>query len=366
MASANRAALIGKAHKVLKKHYKPVDYIERPLLEQLLFACCLENATYDAAEAAFQKLASGFFDWNEVRVSTVEELAESLPMLSEPRTAAANVKRILYAVFESTYSFEIEAFKKLNLGVAQQKLEKLTGVTPFALAVVTQASLGGHAIPLDRGTLNALRVLGIATDEDVSKHQVPGMERAIPKNKGVEFGSLLHQLGAEMTANPYSTNFHKILLEIAPEAKDRLPKRMPKPVAAAKPEADAAAAKSPTDTADTKALAKGDSAATKAGKKGLEKTAPTHKVADSKAHDPKPNEKPAAKSTAKAADKLHDGKPHDSKAHDKAAEKKAAPAEKKPAAKKPEAAPSKAERPRSTAKESPKKKAGEAAKRKPR
>ena len=53
----NRAALLTKAHKVLKKHYKPVTpAAERPLMEQLLFALCLENATYEAAEQAYAAL----------------------------------------------------------------------------------------------------------------------------------------------------------------------------------------------------------------------------------------------------------------------------------------------------------------------
>ena len=33
---------------------------------------------------------------------------------------------------------------------------------------------------------------------------MPGLERAIAKSKGVEFGSLLHQFGADFSANPYS------------------------------------------------------------------------------------------------------------------------------------------------------------------
>jgi endonuclease-3 len=235
MAKPDRGALIGKTHKILKKHYKPVEYVERPLLENLLFAACLENSRYEAAEAAFKALTDGFFDWNEVRVSTVEELGEAMPMLAEPQAAAGNVKRTLYSIFESTYSFDIESMKKMNLGAAIQKLEKHEGVTPFAIGFVTQASLGGHSIPLDRGAFEVLKIVGIASDADVSKGVVPGLERAIPKSKGVEFGSLLHQLGADLIASPFSTNVHKILLEIAPDAKDRLPKRQakapPKPVA---------------------------------------------------------------------------------------------------------------------------------------
>ena len=54
MASVSRTAQFAKVSKVLKKHYKPVlPDVQRPVLEHLLFSCCLENAHYQAAEEAF-------------------------------------------------------------------------------------------------------------------------------------------------------------------------------------------------------------------------------------------------------------------------------------------------------------------------
>src|SRR5688572_940742 len=162
MATPNRSALLGKTHKVLKKHYKPVSPdAHRPVLEQVLFALCLENAHYPQAQAAFAALAGGFFDWNEVRVSSVKELSEVMQGLPDPTAAASGVRKALQGVFESTYSFDLEGLKKLPLGQAQQKLQKLAGIDAFAVACVTQGSLGGHAIPLDRGALEALVILGI-------------------------------------------------------------------------------------------------------------------------------------------------------------------------------------------------------------
>src|SRR5437868_6852323 len=123
MAGPNRAALISKIYKLLKQHYKPVSVNgDRPLLEQMLFACCLENAPYDKAEKTYQHLSSSFFDWNEVRVSTVKELAESMRDLPDPSSAASNLKRILQNVFEATYSFDLEPVKKQNIGVGIKRL----------------------------------------------------------------------------------------------------------------------------------------------------------------------------------------------------------------------------------------------------
>lgn len=226
MAASNRSALITKTHKALKKEFKPASYDQkRPLLEQLIYAGCLEDATAEAAEDAYLALEREFFDWNEVRVSTVTELAESIKMLPDPAAAANRVKRTLQSVFESVYEFELESLKKKNIGEATKKLEKLDGVSPFAVAFVTQNALGGHAIPVNKGSLDALYVIGVIDEKEHAAGHVPGLERAIPKSKGVEFGSLLHQLGVEYARSPFSPNTRKMLTGIEPSAKDRLPKR---------------------------------------------------------------------------------------------------------------------------------------------
>lgn len=226
MANPNRTSLLNKTHRVLKQQYKPVAIPDdRPLLEHTLFACCLENAPYETANRIYEHLSKSFFDWNEVRVSTLTELSEAMHSLPDPLSAASNLKRVLQGVFESTYSFELETLKKQNISQAIKHLEKLGGTTPFILAYITQASLAGHAIPLDRGALDVLYVLGIIGENEAKTGKVSGLERVIPKNKGVEFGSLLHQLAADYVANPFSPTVRKLLLSINPDAKDRFAKR---------------------------------------------------------------------------------------------------------------------------------------------
>lgn len=226
MTSSSRTAQFTRLHRILKRAYSPVaPDPNRSVLEHLLFAACLENAHYPAAEEAFASLVHNFFDWNEVRVSSVRELSEAMANLPDPVAAAHRVKRILQNLFEATYSFDLEELRKQNLGPAVERLEKLEGTTRFTIAYVVQSALGGHSIPVDAGTLGALRTVNLITDDDAAAGVVPGLERAIPKNVGIEFGSLLHQLGADYVASPYSPSLHALLLEIEPKAKDQLPSR---------------------------------------------------------------------------------------------------------------------------------------------
>ncbi len=229
MTAPSRTAQFAKVHKVLKKHYKPAPAnAGRTVIEHLIFACSLEDAPHEAAEEAFAALVHTFFDWNEVRVTSISELSEVMACLPDPRAAANRVKRVLQSVFEAAFSFDLEECRKKNIGTTADWLKKLDGTTPFTVAYVVQRALGGHAIPVDSGALAALRVLELIDDNDFEAGTVPGLERAVSKSKGVEFGALLHELGADYAANPYSSAVREVLLTINPECKDRLPKRRAK------------------------------------------------------------------------------------------------------------------------------------------
>lgn len=304
MAATNRAGLITASHKVVKKHYTPAELDSRPLLEQLAFAALLENSPRAAAEQCFHVLANDYFDWNEVRVTSLVELSEVCAKLPQPQESANKLKSILQNVFETLYTFDLESLKKLNQGKAIKQIERFTGVSQFVVGYVTQNALGGHAVPTDAALVELMRVLGVITDAEAKKNSVPGVERAIPKTKGVEYSSLIHELAVDFMVNPFSKKVRDLILEIAPDAKSRFPKRPTGKEEAAEAAAEAKSRKSA------------------AAKKGVEKPA--------KPEAPKAEAAKPAKKTAKKKAAPEEKKPPVKKS----AEKKPAAAEKKPTKKK--------------------------------
>jgi len=223
----SRKQLVPKLHKVLKGHYKPVvANTGRSMLEQVLFACCLENAQHDAAEKAFSRLLEGYFDLNEIRVTTVAELAETLHGLPDPSRAALALRRVLQGVFESTYSFSLEHAKKHSIAHGVKTLEHIHGIPPFVVQHVVATALGGHMVPLDLGAVSGLYLTGIISREEYDAGKVVGLERLIAKKTVLEFNSLLHQFGADVVDSLHGTTVKKILQAVNPEAiKERFPKR---------------------------------------------------------------------------------------------------------------------------------------------
>ncbi len=229
MATSNKAAQVKQILKVLRKHFKGQTAAPKlPVLEHAVYACCLENSSIEQADKAFATLKELYFDWNEVRVSSIRELGEALKGLTDPVQAGSRVKRTLQSVFEAYYSFDIDSLTRENIGQAVKKLERFDGTTRFTVAYITQVALGGHAIPVNDGLMLAFQTLGLITESEASKGLTPGLERAIPKNKGYEAFTILHQLGVLIGRNPYAPAARKLLLEIDPDCKDNLPKR-PKP-----------------------------------------------------------------------------------------------------------------------------------------
>ena len=186
MAANNRADLIAKTLKYVKKNFKMApNPPERNLLEHWIYACCLENELHENADKAYQAIDDAAFDWNEMRVTTITELAEQMSALANPREAATRVKRTLQGVFEWKYTYDLEPLKKQNLGKTEKDMIKLHGITPFSVSYVVQHALGGHSIPLGDGLLDAMLIIGVIDEKERKKETVPGLERAIPKKNGI-------------------------------------------------------------------------------------------------------------------------------------------------------------------------------------
>lgn len=237
LTTAQKQKLVEKIHGVLKKHYSPQSpNTTRPLLEQVLFACCLENSHYGDAEKAFSNLMENAFDLNEIRVTTVSELAELLVGLPDPSSAALSLRRVLQSVFESTYDFSLEHAKKHSVSHGVKTLDNLRSLTPFTKVFVTSTVLGGHGVPLDHGAITVLYLSGMVSFEEYQQVNAPGLDRMVTKKIGKEFSSLLHQFGADVLASLHGVKSKKILGEISADIKERMPKRgekLPQPFVAA-------------------------------------------------------------------------------------------------------------------------------------
>jgi endonuclease-3 len=177
------------------KSSKAAEPEGRPVLEQFIYALCREGATRDLADQAFGALQERFFDWNEIRVSSIREVADTIEMLPGADARAQRIIEFLQEVFETTFSFDLDVLHKKGLKQAAKQLARYQRSNDYGVAWVIQQSLGGHAIPLDAPSLRVLRRIGLIEEEEQDSEAVrASLEHQIPKSRGPLFADVISEV----------------------------------------------------------------------------------------------------------------------------------------------------------------------------
>jgi endonuclease-3 len=169
----------------------------------MLYAVCLENATQEHADAAYERLHSAFHDLNEIRVSTYYELTPVFAGLSDPDARAARIRAILQYVFEINFDFDFEPLKRKTLELAEKQLQKIRFVTHFIQAHTLHVALGTHMIPIDDHMRDAAVWLGLATPGSSTVEASDGLKAAILKSDAPVFCHYLRAFSTDPRLLPH-------------------------------------------------------------------------------------------------------------------------------------------------------------------
>src|SRR5690349_17690445 len=166
MAAPSKTQLLNEIHALLKRRYKLEARSERlSVLEAVIYGICHEGTTREQAEQALNRFRDQFFDWNEVRVSSIEEIRDVLAGEPDSEERANRLRRFLRQLFEKTYGFALDGLSKKPLKESIKTLGEYEALgSDYVLATVIQQALGGHALPVDGPIVRGLVRLGIVPE----------------------------------------------------------------------------------------------------------------------------------------------------------------------------------------------------------
>lgn len=200
--TVDRQKVLTKLIKQLKKEFGrlPRKRETLPVLETILYAVCLEDTSVEDAESVFARLTDEFFDWNEVRVSTITELEPTFEGLPDPARRAMRVRYLLYYVFDHQFSYDFDSLKKKPLELVNKQLSKIKHLTPFARNYLLQHALGTHVLPVDARMLRVAIFLGLVPARATVENAPDLLKAMVRKADGFEVMWLLKSLSVSSKA----------------------------------------------------------------------------------------------------------------------------------------------------------------------
>ena len=192
MKASEKQAICKNLVTVLKKRYQgSAPNADRPILETILFAVCLENAPPAAAAATYDRLQSEFHDLNEIRVSSITELERVFRGLTDPEWRALRIRSVLHHIFENQYTFDFEDLRRKTHDLAAKQLAKINHLSDFIRTYTLQTALDSHSVPVDDRMCAAAIWLGLADPGSTPKEASQALKPALRKNDAPLFCHLL-------------------------------------------------------------------------------------------------------------------------------------------------------------------------------
>ncbi|HOX38257.1 MAG TPA: hypothetical protein PL033_09760 [Candidatus Brocadiia bacterium] len=169
----------------------PIEHLILAVLE----GCDTPTSKANEAIAAARR---NFVDWNEVRVSSVGEIADCLTCLGDmARQKAASLKSLLNGVCESKRGISLNFLRELTVSQAQAYLASLPGTDERAVGAVLLTCMNSPNLPLDDAGALLCQRLGLLDAGRVTQKSKRELEGIIGKD-----GLLLfHRFMAEHARN---------------------------------------------------------------------------------------------------------------------------------------------------------------------
>ena len=186
---------IGKLFRSLKQKYakvKKIDFDEPAYA--LVYAIVSERTRVSKAKTIVKRIEKHFVGLNDLRVSRTEEILDILGASSEDtRKTASMLTQVLNSIYNRYNMVSLASLKEVGKRQARKQLEKLDGLSSFAVNYCFLTALRGHSIPLTQKMIGYLKA-GELVHPDATDDEISGfLERQITAANAYEFYSLLRQ-----------------------------------------------------------------------------------------------------------------------------------------------------------------------------
>jgi endonuclease III len=187
---AGKLAKFFKACKPAKTH---LPRYSDPV-EAMIFGILSESMAEAKAKSVYSAMQGNFVDWNDLRVSRLEEISE---VLQEEAAAAeritTTINQSLNFIFREHDTVSLSMLVEMGKRPARKFIEDMPGMSRFVVDYVMLTSLDAHSIPLTRRMQEYLKNTALV-DESATEEEIEGfLQRQISASNAYTFYATLRK-----------------------------------------------------------------------------------------------------------------------------------------------------------------------------
>jgi hypothetical protein len=178
-----------------KTTFKPYDNEDK--VDNLIFSVLYEHLTIEDAHVCEKLMQSHFMDWNDLRVSRMEEvldvLASSGIATDTKKKVAQQLIKSLNCVFAKYDRISFEDIDELGKRQANQELAELEEFTPFMINFLMLNFKGSHSLPVNSAMAQYARDNGLVDPDSTDAEVSSFLQRQIAVDDVYDFYLTLRQ-----------------------------------------------------------------------------------------------------------------------------------------------------------------------------
>ncbi|MCA8979311.1 MAG: hypothetical protein H6831_07890 [Planctomycetes bacterium] len=174
----------------------PGSLPDHSLLEHGMYAVLLRHLPPAKAQSALTSLSKAFPDWNELRVSQAQEIADAIGPKSKTRTRNENqleparaARDYLFQVFQETHGLDLE-FMRTDPWTGVKQLSAIPTLGNELAAYLAWVA-EDHALPVSGGIVRVLDRLGAMTRTTSMKKAREALESMVDAKDALRFGMVV-------------------------------------------------------------------------------------------------------------------------------------------------------------------------------
>ncbi|MCZ6691638.1 MAG: hypothetical protein O7H41_18790 [Planctomycetota bacterium] len=178
-----------------KKHRIGSAPGQATVLDQLILHLLSFEAPMTNAAKAVRMMREEFVDWNDVRVSSIREIATILEECRISIELAYQLKEILGQLFIHGHTISLEFLLEMEADTARKFVNRLRGLPGWAGTYLLALTGKGTVVPLDPHTFRVGQRLGLFGRKSTVQTRTQTLKSIVSSDDTLRFHSLLVEHG---------------------------------------------------------------------------------------------------------------------------------------------------------------------------